>query len=74
MLKYSSNKDPVKFEWFVKMEKEIQQTFIEKTGAPSHYGRFLNTEITYEEIKNYKSQLDLFDEDFNECDSGHCSL
>jgi hypothetical protein len=27
-----------------------------------------------EKIKEYKMQLDLFDEDFNDCDSGYCGL
>lgn len=74
MLKHSSNKDPQKFDWFIKMEKEISQMFIDKRGEAGHYGRFLSTHITYEEIKNYKLQLDLFDEDFNECDTGYCGL
>lgn len=74
MLNYTSKRDPVKFDWFMNIEKEIQQTFIDKLGAPSHYGRFLSIPISYEEIKNHKTQLDLFDEDFNECDSGYCGL
>lgn len=29
---------------------------------------------TYEKIKNHKLQLDLFDNHFNDCDSGFCGL
>jgi len=58
-LKHMSNKAPKQFDWFVEQEKG-KGTF--KTG------------ITYERIKNHKTQLDLFDSDFNECDSGYCGL
>jgi len=60
MLNRISNKHPDKFNWFVYQEKLNKCTF--KNG------------ITYEKIKNHKLQLDLFDDDFNECDSGYCGL
>lgn len=60
MLKHMSNKAEKQFDWFVEMEKKNGCTF--------------KKEITYERIKNYKTQLDLFDEDFSDCDSGHCGL
>ena len=59
-LKHISNKAENKFEWFMNMEKQNNSTF--KNG------------ITYEKIKNYKTQLELFDNDFNDCDSGYCGL
>tara|TARA_R110002051_G_scaffold103198_1_gene174929 strand:- start:1316 stop:1444 length:129 start_codon:yes stop_codon:yes gene_type:complete len=31
-------------------------------------------EPTYQEIKNSLKQLELFDDDFNECDSGYCGV
>jgi hypothetical protein len=58
-----SNKQPLKFQWFIDAEKDNgygAQTF--KNGT------------TYEKIKNNLEQLDLFDDDFNECDSGYCGL
>jgi hypothetical protein len=55
-----SKRDEKQFDWFMRMEQENNCTF--KNG------------ITYEKIKNYKMQLDLFDEDFNDCDSGYCGL
>jgi hypothetical protein len=30
--------------------------------------------VTYKEIKNSMKQMPLFDDDFNECDSGYCGL
>lgn len=60
MLKHISNKQPNKFNWFVEQEKLNNCTF--KNG------------VTYEKIRSHKLQLDLFDEDFSECDSGYCGL
>jgi hypothetical protein len=59
-LNHMSKRDEKQFDWFMRMEQENNCTF--KNG------------ITYEKIKNYKVQLDLFDEDFNDCDSGYCGL
>ena len=59
-LKHMSQRDEKQFDWFVRMEQKNGFTF--KSG------------VTYEKIKNYKLQLDLFDEDFNDCDSGYCGL
>lgn len=60
MLKHMSNKAEKQFNWFVEMERKNGCTF--KSG------------ITYERIKNYRTQLELFDDDFNDCDSGYCGL
>lgn len=60
MLKHMSNKAEKQFNWFIEMEKKNGCTF--KSG------------ITYERIKNYKTQLELFDNDFTDCDSGYCGL
>jgi hypothetical protein len=59
-LNHMSKRDEKQFDWFMRMEQENNCTF--KNG------------ITYEKIKDYKMQLDLFDEDFNDCDSGYCGL
>ena len=32
------------------------------------------SDVTYEKISQSLSQVELFDEDFNECDSGHCGI
>lgn len=62
LLKYMSEKHPEKFEWFCNAEKDGygQRTF--KNGT------------TYEKIKNTFKQIELFDEDFNDCDSGSCGI
>ena len=60
MLKHMSEKASKQFNWFVEQEQKNGCTF--KSG------------ITYEKIKNHKLQLDLFDEDFQDCDSGYCGL
>ena len=60
MLKHMSDKAEKQFNWFIEMEKKNGCTF--KSG------------ITYEKIKNYKTQLELFDNDFTDCDSGYCGL
>ena len=58
-LKHMSNKAEKQFNWFIKQEKR---------------GGTFKTGTNYERIKNYKTQLNLFDDDFNECDSGYCGL
>ena len=60
VLKHMSNRHPNKFQWFIEQEKEGVTQF--------------KTELTYNKIKNHKSQMKLFDNDFNECDSGYCGL
>lgn len=59
-LNFMSIKDKAKFNWFVNVEKQINCTF--KNG------------VTYEKIGKHKLQLDLFDDDFQDCDSGYCGL
>ena len=62
LLKYMSDKHPNKFKWFINAESDGygQRTF--KNG------------MTYNQIKNSLKQVKLFEEDFNECDSGYCGL
>jgi len=63
LLKHLSIKEPIKFEWFAKQERD--------TG----YGaRTFKNGMTYDKIKQHKMQSDLFDSDFNECDSGYCGI
>lgn len=59
-LKHMSEKAPKQFDWFIRQEEKNKGTF--KTG------------ISYKRIKQHLSQLQLFDDDFNECDSGYCGL
>tara|TARA_R110001632_G_scaffold13744_1_gene46949 strand:+ start:109 stop:954 length:846 start_codon:yes stop_codon:yes gene_type:complete len=60
LLKHMSDKAPKQFDWFIKQEIKANATF--------------KTEVNYKQIKNSFKQTQLFDEDFNECDSGYCGL
>jgi hypothetical protein len=60
LLKKMHNKHPNKMEWFSNLEKESGSTF--------------RSDVKYEDIINWETQIELFDEDFNDCDSGHCGL
>ena len=63
LLKLMSDKHPNKFNWFIQAEQE--------TG---YNVRTFKNGINYEQIKNSFKQTELFDDDFNECDSGYCGL
>tara|TARA_R100001440_G_scaffold49342_1_gene69284 strand:- start:219 stop:1067 length:849 start_codon:yes stop_codon:yes gene_type:complete len=63
LLKHMSEKHKNKFNWFIDAEKE--------TGYKK---RTFKLGMTYEQIKKSFSQTKLFDDDFNECDSGYCGL
>lgn len=60
---------PEKFDWFIEKEK---QSIIDFKGRKWHKGRY--DDITYEDIKKWNLQYELFDDDFNECDSGYCGI
>ena len=63
LLKHMSEKNPNKFQWFINAEKG--------TG----YGRrTFKMGMRYDQIKNSFKQAELFDSDFNDCDSGFCGL
>jgi hypothetical protein len=66
VLKHMSNKNPNKFQWFVDKEKKCMESFSKNVTWRAG--------TTYEKIQSTLTQLNLFDEDFNECDSGHCGL
>lgn len=59
-LSHIAQKDIDSFNWFVKQE--------ERTGK-----RF-NSEASYKDILRFGVQNQLFDEDFNDCDSGYCGI
>lgn len=60
LLKHMSIKEKNKFQWFIDKEKQAGNTW--------------KDDVTYDKIKKHKTQTDLFDDDFNECDSGYCGL
>lgn len=53
-------KQPEKMDWFNDQEKNT--------------GNQWRSDCSYESIKRFKSQIELFDDDFNECDSGNCGI
>lgn len=63
LLKLMSEKHPNKFDWFAKQE--------ENTG---YNVRTFKNGISYNKIKSYKLQTILFEDDFNDCDSGYCGI
>ena len=62
LLRKMWDKHPTKLEWFAKRERE------------STNNANWRSDMTYDEIKQWNSQFELFDDDFNECDSGYCGL
>jgi len=63
LLKHMSNRHPNKFNWFEKAEQ-----------GTGHNIRTFKNGMTYEQIRKSLKQISLFDDDFQECDSGHCGL
>lgn len=61
-LKHMSEKAPKQFEWFAKQERD------------DNYKAKWRGDTTYDNIKKFNKQFELFDDDFNECDSGFCGL
>jgi len=65
LLRKMFDKEPNKMNWFVETEKKAIKSYKNNTWR---------SDTTYEKIGKSLSQIDLFDDDFNECDSGHCGL
>jgi len=62
LLKHMSDKHPNKFQWFIDSEE-------------NGYGkRTFKNGMKYKDIRKSLKQTKLFDDDFNECDSGYCGL
>jgi len=63
LLKHMSDKHPNKYEWFMNAEQDTGYNI-----------RTFKNNMNYKQIKNSFKQTSLFDDDFNECDSGYCGL
>lgn len=63
LLKYMSVNYTNKYDWFINAECD--------TG---YNVRTFKNGITYQKIKDSFTQLNLFESDFNECDSGYCGI
>ena len=69
LLKHMSEKHPNKFEWFINAEQEDGYS-----GSLGYNKRTFKNGMSYNQIKNSLKQIKLFDDDFNDCDSGYCGL
>jgi len=65
LLKHMDNKEPNKMSWFINKEKLAMESYNNNQWKQG---------MTYESIRNTLTQTRLFDEDFNDCDSGYCGL
>lgn len=59
LLKHMSDKLPEKIQWFADQETDSARW---------------RSDCRYQDVINWRSQLQLFDDYFNECDSGYCGL
>jgi hypothetical protein len=59
LLKHMSDKIPDKMQWFADQETDSARW---------------RSDCRYSDVIKWKTQLQLFDDDFNECDSGYCGL
>lgn len=59
-LSHIAKKDKDSFNWFVKQEQKTGNTF--------------NSKFKYKDVLEFGVQNKLFDDDFNECDSGYCGI
>ncbi len=59
LLKKMSNKHPKKMQWFADQETNKSKW---------------RSDVMYKHIISWNTQAELFDDDFNECDSGYCGL
>ena len=60
-----SKRHPEKYQWFINQEIEI--------GYDTDNGGWKDG-LKYQDIASWNTQMNLFDEDFSECDSGYCGL
>ena len=63
LLKLMSEKHPEKYNWFIEAEQH----------KGINVGTFKKG-VTYSQIRDSFKQTELFDDDFNECDSGYCGI
>ena len=63
LLKHLSDKYPNKYQWFIDAEQDTGNNV-----------RTFKNGMSYKQIKKSFKQTSLFDDDFNECDSGYCGI
>ena len=59
LLKKMSNKYPNKMKWFAEQETSKSKW---------------RSDVSYKDIISWETQTELFDDDFNDCDSGYCGI
>jgi len=59
LLKKMSDKHPNKMKWFADQETKDSRW---------------RSDVMYKDVIKWKTQIELFDNDFNDCDSGYCGL
>ena len=64
LLKKMMEKHPNKLQWFIDQEEK----------AKVMKGNTWRPDVLYSKIQKWHSQIELFDDDFNECDSGYCGV
>tara|TARA_R110002110_G_scaffold410102_1_gene633039 strand:+ start:47 stop:886 length:840 start_codon:yes stop_codon:yes gene_type:complete len=60
LLRHLYNKQPTKIQWFADTEKKAKGNW--------------RSDCKYSDVIKWNAQTELFDDDFNECDSGHCGI
>ena len=53
---------------------EVPQEEIDMSDMSDMNTWWVNIGSTYKKIKKHKMQFELFDDDFNDCDSGYCGI
>jgi len=64
-IKHQYSKNQNKIQWFIDQEKKSLKDYKRAWRIDG---------LTYEQIISHNSQIKLFDDDFNECDSGYCGV
>ena len=67
------HKEPILLNKMSKLHPNKLEWFASKERASSN-GATWRENVTYDEIIKYNIQTELFDDDFNDCDSGYCGL
>lgn len=69
------NKEPILLKKMMQLHPNKLKWFIDKENQAKVYkGNTWRQDIEYSEIQKWSPQYELFETDFNECDSGYCGL
>jgi len=69
------HKNPILLKKMMGLHPEKLQWFIDKENqAKVMKGNTWRQDVEYSEIKNWNPQYEIFNDDFNECDSGYCGI